>query len=120
MADQDLSEVSVDAPISIVVGISESASGHFAPKTRVIQLGTKNAEASFEVAQAIPTGQLSIGHANKLIETGELPQAALAVVTLDAFVEFVLGKEVEELGENRSARVHEPSLFAVGSDAEWS
>jgi len=120
LANQDVSEVGVDAPVSIVVGVRKSASGDFTSKARVIQFGTKNAEARFEVAQAVPASQLGVSHAKKLIEARKLPQASLTTVTVDAFVEFVLGKEVQDLCENCSARVHDPSLFAVEGDEEWS
>ena len=67
-------------------------------------------QTRFDVAQAVAIGELSKSHAEKLIEARELAQSSMALVTLDAFVEFVLGQEVEELRKDRSASVHVPSF----------
>jgi hypothetical protein len=64
----------------------------------------------FDIAQAVAVRELSKSHAEELIEARELSQPSMAPVAMDAFVEFVLGQEVEELREDGSASVHVPSL----------
>jgi len=72
----------------------------------VIEIAGHGAQALFDVAQTVTISELSESHAKKLIEARKVSQSSMALVTLDAHVEFVLGKEVEELGKDRSARVH--------------
>jgi hypothetical protein len=76
----------------------------------VIQIAGHGSQARFDIAQTVAEGELSKSHAEKLIEARELSQSSMAPIAMDAFVEFVLGQEVEELREYGSAGVHVPSL----------
>jgi hypothetical protein len=55
-----------------------------------------------------------------LVQAGEFSEPSLAVIAMHALVEFVSGQEVEELCENVSARVHEPTLDASRSKENGS
>jgi len=56
---------------------------------------------------------LGEGHAEKLVEAGEVPDSEMAAILPDAFIEFVPGKEVHQLCENRSSWIHWPPLSIV-------
>ena len=57
-----------------------------------------------------PASELSESPAEKLNEARKLSQSSMALVAMDALVEFVLGQELEELCKNGSTGVHVPSL----------
>ena len=68
-ADQSVSEVFVDTPVSFLVGIGQGASRNFAPDADVVELGTHSAQADFDIAEALPEGQLRECHRKELAET---------------------------------------------------
>ena len=76
----------------------------------MIQIAGHGPQTSFDIAQTVAVGELSESHAEELIEARELSQTSMASVAMNAFVEFVLGQEVEKLREDGSAGVHVPSL----------
>ena len=91
--DQHLSKVGVDAPISFFVGIGQRASRNSAPYPCVIKLGLHSPQACFDVAKTLPIGQLSEGHAKELIETRKASNPVFALISANAFVEFVSRKK---------------------------
>jgi hypothetical protein len=52
-------------------------------------------------------------HAEKLIAAGEIVDAIIALVTLDALVEFVPGEKVHQLSEDERFGVHKPFLSTL-------
>ena len=123
--DQDLSEVGVDAPVAVFVGIGERAPSDDAAKARVLKFLVKGMEADFDVSQALAIGQLSEGHAEELIETGEVVNLSIAVIASDATVELVFGQRVDQLGEDVAIVEHEPAPAALrrvgnGSRLLWN
>ena len=124
-SDQDLSEVRVDPPVAVFVGIGESAPGDDAAKARMIKLPLKGAEADFDIAQALAIGQLSEGHAKELIETREVANPLIAMIASDATVELASWQEVDQLREDVTIVEHEPSPDALrrvgnGSRLLWN
>jgi len=91
--DQHLSKVGVNVPISFFVGIGQCASGNSAPDPCMIKLGLHGPQACFDVAKALPIGQLSEGHAKELIETRKVSNPVFALIPVNAFVEFVSRKK---------------------------
>ena len=108
--DQDLGEVGVDAPVAILVGLGQGGSGDPSPDAHVIQLGANGPQAGLDVAQTLPERQLRKGHAEKLIEAGELLDLVLSPVPADSLSEVVHGDMLEQLREDGFAVVHGPSL----------
>jgi len=92
-SDQHLSEVGVDAPIPFLVGIGQRASRNSAPYPRVIKLGLHGSQACFDIAKTLPISQLGEGHAKELIETRKASNPVFALISANAFVEFVSGKK---------------------------
>jgi hypothetical protein len=68
----------------------------------VIKSGLHGPKAYFDIAKTLPISQLSKGHAKELIETRKVPKPILALVPVNAFVEFVSGEKAHELRENDS------------------
>ena len=63
-------------------------------------------ETRFDVAQTLAIRKLSEGHAKKLVHTGKTFYFVIAVISLDAFAEFVERQDFHDLGKNRFAVVH--------------
>jgi hypothetical protein len=123
--DQNLSEVRVDPPVAVLVGIGKSAPSDDAAKAGVVEFFLKGVETSFDVSKALAIGQLSEGHAEKLIEAREVASPSVATIASDATVELASWKGVDQLRENVSIVEHEPSPGALrrvgnGSRLLWS
>jgi hypothetical protein len=58
VGDENLSEVGVDAPVAVFVGIGQRAPRDRTAKARVVELLAKGAEAGLDVPQALAIGQL--------------------------------------------------------------
>lgn len=101
-SDQHISKVGVDAPIPFFVCIGQGAPRNFAPDPCVIKLGLHGPQAYFDVAKTLPISQLSEGHAKELIETRKVSNPILALVPVNASVEFVSREKAHELRENDS------------------
>src|SRR3989442_15702774 len=97
----------------MLVGVGERAPSDDAAKAHVVELLVKGAEAGFDVSQTLAIGQLSEGHTEELIETGEVANPSIAVVTCDATVELVFGQKVDQLGEDVAIVEHEPAPGAL-------
>jgi hypothetical protein len=54
----------------------------------VIEFLSVGVEARYDVSQAFAIGQLSEGHAEELIETGEASYFVIAVISKNALVEL--------------------------------
>ncbi len=108
--DQYLGEVGVDAPVAVLVGVGQGVPGDPSPDAHVIQLGANGSQASLDVAQTLPEGQLCEGHAEKLVETGKTQDLVVAPIVSDALAEIVEGKKLEQLREDGFAVVHGPFL----------
>ena len=67
-------------------------------------------KASYDVAQALSSGELSESHADELVETGEGTDTAVALVTLHTGEETTPGKEVQKLREDDAACMHMMAL----------
>ena len=106
LRDEYLGEVSEDAPVALFVGIGKRAAGGGLAETGVIEFGAEGGEAGFDVAETFPPGELGEGEDEELFVSGEFADAEVAVVTGDTLVEFVFGKEIQELGEDGATFVH--------------
>ena len=71
-----------------------------------IEFRSEGRQTGFDVAQTFAPGQLGKRQHEERFVGGQLADAEVAVVTGDTLVEFVLGQEVEELGEDGATFVH--------------
>jgi len=106
LPDEDLGEIGKDAPVAIFIGIGQRAAGGGLADAGVVEFGAEGHQAGFDVAQTFAPGQLGKRQHEELFISGELADAAVAVVTGDTLVELVFGEEVEELGEDGATFVH--------------
>jgi len=106
LPDEDLGEIGKDAPVTIFVGIGQSAASGGLTDASVVEFRAKGRQAGFDVAQTFAPSQLGKCQHEELFVSGEFADAAVAVVTGDTLVELVFGEEVEELGEDGATFVH--------------
>jgi len=67
--NQHMSEIRVDAPISLFVGIGQRALGDPASNADVVEFGTHGTKTSFDIAETLSVCELRECHAKKLVET---------------------------------------------------
>jgi hypothetical protein len=72
----------------------------------MIELGLLGAETSFDIAQAFAISELSKQQAKELIPTREFFDVAIALVSIDANLKLIGRKELHELREDASAKIH--------------
>lgn len=107
--DKDLSEVPEDSPVPALVGIGKRAFGDFPTDSGMIQFALHGAQAGGDVSQALPESQLREDHDDELRITTEGPYSSIPLIPIDALVEFVSWKEVQQLRKKYSSSVHVPT-----------
>jgi len=112
--NQDLSEIGVDPPVAVFVGVCQRVARNLAPEAHMIELGLLSTKTSFDSAETFAIGELSKRQTKELLPAREIFDVAIALVPLDANLKLVGGEEVHELRENRSALVHLQSPEQAG------
>jgi len=116
LMDQNLSEIGINAPVASFVGVGQRVPRNVASNSHVIKSIPHRTQTGADVAKAFPESQLSEGHIQELIKTGEAFYLVIAPVSVDAFAEFVKGQEIHDLGENRCGSIHQSLLPGQRSD----
>ena len=114
--DEDLSEVGVDAPVALVVGMSKIAVGDRAVNAHVVELGLHHSQTRLDLAQTVSVGQLGECHDPKLLGTFVRADLVVAAVAVDARLKPSPRNELHELRENELPFVH--SLSRSPSEVE--
>ena len=114
--DEDLSEVGVDAPIALVIGMSKVAVRNRAVNTHVVEFGLHHAQTRLDFAQAVAVGQLGKRHDPKLLDTFVRADLVVAAIAVDARLKASPRNELHELRKNELAFVH--SLHRSPSEVE--
>jgi len=81
--NQHLRKVGVDAPIAHRVRMGQSVARDLAANAEMIELALLRAQASFDIAQTLPIGELREGHAKKLIPARKGLEFVVALITFD-------------------------------------
>lgn len=112
-SNEDGREIAVDAPVAFLIGLGQRVAGDRAANACVVQLGLQRVQTDFDVAQAGPVGQLSKGHAEKLIEAGKPARPIVASILVNAAVEIAPRQERHELRDEILPGVHRQVLSTV-------
>ena len=99
-ADQRGGDTGIDSPVADIVGVGEGRARDPAAKTHVVEMFAARSEARFDVAQALPVGELGERHAEKLITATEGSGPQVTGVPADAPVEDLAMERFECLREN--------------------
>lgn len=95
--NQPMSKIRINSPIPFLVGIGQGASGDVALDAGMIEFWFHGSKTGLDVSETFSIGELSEGHAEKLIETREGSDTILASIVPNTFVEFVSWQEIHEL-----------------------
>ena len=104
--DQVLGEIAVDAPVTRCVGIGQSVAGYIAADTEMIELRAVCSQAGLNVAQTLAPCELHERHAQILVETGEMLDLVLAILTSDGTSKGRQRHVLHDLSENEFTLVH--------------
>jgi hypothetical protein len=74
----------------------------------MIKPGLGCPQADLDISQAFAISKLGECHAEVLIPAGKADHLVIAVVSIDAFSEFVCGDKVHQLGKDRFPGIHVP------------
>ncbi len=89
-----------------LIGIGQRAMRNGRAKAQVIELVVARAQADFNVGQAVSVSQLREGHGKELIPTGEVTNAVVTLVAIDASAKLLGVNPLHDLRENRLCGAH--------------
>ena len=89
--------------------MSQGIARDVSAKAHVIEFLLVAAKTGLDISETFAIGELGKGHAEELIPAGKGFDLVVALVALDTFLKFVLGKELHQLGENGFPNIHMPS-----------
>lgn len=118
LMDENLGEVRINAPVTGFVGMGQGVPGNIAADTHVIQSIPHRTQTGLDIAEALPKSQLSEGHAEELVETGEAFDLVVAMVSLDAFSELMKRQEIHNLGKDGRRCIHRSLLTVSGQKSD--
>ena len=95
--DKRLSKLSIDAPISELVGIGQGIAGDRASNTHVVAFGPLGTKTCFNVPKAFPIGKLCKCHTKILVETGEVFDFAVSSIPLNTSSKCMYGHVIHHL-----------------------
>ena len=104
--NQDLSKITIYAPVSIFISIGNGATGDFTPDPHVVKLLSHSPKTAFNISKALAISKLSKSHTKQLIKTCKRANAVIAVVAINASTKFFNRNKVHDLGEYGLTIVH--------------
>lgn len=110
--NQPMTECFEQSPIASFVGVGQRGAGYLAANPNVVELGALRIEASDQIPQAFPTGQLGIRDAQKLRPGREVSDSVVRRISVDEMLEMTEGNEVQQLREYRPTTIHDGATFA--------
>ena len=76
----------------------------------MVKARTQRTQAVLDVSKAFAVGELSKSQDQELLIGGKAPNPVVAAIPRDALIEFVLGEEIQQLGENGATLIHGPGF----------
>ena len=101
-----MGKITVDAPVSVFIGIGNRTARDFALYAHVIKLVSHCTQAALNVTKTLTVGELGKGHAQELIQTCERANAIISVVSINATTKFFNGEKAHNLGKYGLAIIH--------------
>ena len=84
LSDENQSYVPIDFPVASFVGSGQGVAGYASLQASMIEFWSESSQTGFDISQRLSSGELSEGHAVELIETGELSDAMISAISIDA------------------------------------
>ena len=105
LADEDLRERFVNAPVAILVGIGQIGSGDVPANPHGVEMSA-TAQTGFDVPKTLPKSDLRKSHREKLIAGGHAPAASLHWMELHTALELLAVQQIENLSKNQTSGIH--------------
>ena len=106
LANENLREFEIDAPVPRLVGVGEVGSGHQPANAHGVEQIGLGSEARFDIAQTFPESELGEGHAQELIPCGKALAFPGHRIIGYATIELCPIDHIDNLRENRTASIH--------------
>lgn len=106
LADEDLSELEVNLPVAMLVGVGKVGPCRRAADTHSVEQVGLGSQAGFDVAQAFPVGELGESHAKELVPCREASACPWRRVARNASLKLFPVDGIANLSENEAANVH--------------
>ena len=90
----------------MLVGVGEVGSRDFSTNPHRVEQDSLGLEAGFDVAKALPVGELGKSHAKKLVPRGKAPACPWHWVLGNAAIELLPMYHICNLRENETASIH--------------
>lgn len=113
--NQPMAEGFEQTPVAPLVGIGQGGAGNLAANPDVVELGALRVQAGHQIAQALASGELGIGDAEKMVPGREVPDAVVRGEPIDQMLEVAERHKTQQLRENRLAAIHGVAPFAEKS-----
>ena len=97
-------KVLIDMPVLLLVGLSQSGSGHYLD-ARSVEVSAE-VKCSLNISQARPVGELREDHHHELVTAIELDGVPVTLVAVDTLLELVFVEERHDLSEDCFSFVH--------------
>ena len=116
--DQPMTECFEHSPIASLVGIGQGGARYPAANPDVVELGVLRVQTSHQIAQALASGELGIGDAEKMVPSREMLDTVVGSESIDQVLEVTEWNKTQQLRENRLAAIHGVASFAkkTGND----
>ena len=79
----------------------------------MIQLALHRSQTGFDIAQAFAVSELGECHGQVLIPTRESPEMVITIITVYAFLKFLVRKMRDQFREDEPASMHAPLCLAA-------
>ena len=106
LLDEDLSEVSIYAPVPFFIGISKGRSGNRLAKTGMVQPAGKSSQAVLNITKAFPACELGKTHNQKMLSASKLSYSVVASVVINTLLELIFWHECHQLRKDCFTNMH--------------
>ncbi len=106
LCDQPMRELGIDSPVSSFVGICQGRAPDRRTNAHVVQLGRLRGETRFDIAQALPVGQLRKRQSAKMFGARQGANTVVPIVPGDDSVKSFPRKVVHDLSKQCLSGIH--------------
>lgn len=110
--DEQQRKLLEDATVAGRVGVGQGAARNRAAETEVIELLLTRSQAVLQIAQAFPEGEHGESKRQQVVPRGERRGFIVTSILRDDASEITLRKEVDDLREDETSRVHGDPLYS--------
>lgn len=114
LADQDLSQCLIDAPVPVFVGIGQIGASDVPANTHCMEMGATT-EAGFHIPEALAKSDLSEGHREKLVACTHGPADPGHGMQFHAAIELLAVDDFGDLGEKQTLKFH--PIMRMGAES---